>query len=115
MHLKLCLKLKKPLKLSILGKYIKKNKKTKKTHWVGFFLNPGFFQPCLAGLAGRGGVEGAVGQALREVQVGGLLHLQLYDEVVAGMDAVGVAVVHLHMELVGQAHLHYPGLYKEKI
>ncbi len=48
MHLKVFLKLKKPLKLSLLGKYIKKNKKPKKTHWAGFFLNLGFFQPCLS-------------------------------------------------------------------
>jgi hypothetical protein len=27
----------------------KKQKKNQKTHWAGFFLNPGFFQPCLAG------------------------------------------------------------------
>jgi hypothetical protein len=44
------LKLKKPLKFSLLGKYIykKTTKKTKnqKTHWAGFFLNLGFFQPC---------------------------------------------------------------------
>jgi hypothetical protein len=37
----------------LLGKYLKKTQKTpKKTknpknHWAGFFLNPGFFQPCL--------------------------------------------------------------------
>jgi hypothetical protein len=62
MHLKGFLKLKKPLKLSLLGKYIKKtikrknpkkNKKPKKkpknpkNHWTVFFLKPGFFQPCL--------------------------------------------------------------------
>jgi hypothetical protein len=54
MHRKVFLKLKKPEKLSLLGKYIKKQrnlkkpkktkkktkktkKKTKKTHWAGFF------------------------------------------------------------------------------
>jgi hypothetical protein len=68
MHLKLFLKLKKPLKLSLLGQYIKKPQKTPNTQkkpkkkqktpknpkkpkknplgWV--FLNyPGFFQPWL--------------------------------------------------------------------
>ena len=43
MHLKVFLKLKKPYKLSFLGKYIKtqknntKNKK-KKAHWAGYFF-----------------------------------------------------------------------------
>ncbi len=40
MHLKVFLNLKKPLKLSLLGKYILKNKKT---HWAGFLKKPGFF------------------------------------------------------------------------
>jgi hypothetical protein len=56
LHLKVFLKLKNPTKLSLLGK--KKQKKTQKTPkkttknhknplgWY-FFLNPGFFQPCL--------------------------------------------------------------------
>ncbi len=57
------------LKPSLLGKYIKKNKKkqkktknpkkfkkTQKTHWAGcFFLNPGFFQPCLGDDGSCGG------------------------------------------------------------
>ncbi len=55
MYLKVFLKLKKPYKLSLLGKYIKKQKKTKKPQknpkkptGLGFVLkNPGFFQPCL--------------------------------------------------------------------
>ncbi len=58
MHLKVFLKLKKPYKLSLLGKYIKKNKKTKKTKknqkkplgWVS--KKPGFF-PTLPGGGGR--------------------------------------------------------------
>jgi hypothetical protein len=37
---------KKTLKPSLLGKKPKKTPKHKKTHWAGFFLNPGFFQPC---------------------------------------------------------------------
>jgi hypothetical protein len=53
MHLKVFVKLKNTLKPSRLGKKPKKTqktqknpKKTKKPHWAGFFLNPGFFQPC---------------------------------------------------------------------
>ena len=57
MHLKVFLKLKKPYKLSLLGKNIIKNPKTqkktkkqnkpKKPTGLVFFKNPGFFQPCL--------------------------------------------------------------------
>jgi hypothetical protein len=52
MHLKVFLKLEKPQKLSLLGKYIlknqnpKKNKippKNQKTHWAGFKKKLGFF------------------------------------------------------------------------
>ncbi len=75
MHLKVIWKLKKPKKLSLLAKYIKKTKnpkkphknqnnpnnpeETQKSHWAGFFLNPGFFQPCLylVALTGQGHVE----------------------------------------------------------
>jgi hypothetical protein len=49
MHLKVFLKLKNP-KNSFLGKYIKKNKKPKKTKkptGLVFFFNLGFFQSCL--------------------------------------------------------------------
>ncbi len=50
MHLKVFLKLKKPLKLSLLGKYIKKiqkkKQKTQKNHWTGLkirvFSNHGY-------------------------------------------------------------------------
>jgi hypothetical protein len=58
MHLKVFLKLKKPYKLSLLGKYKKKTKKQKKnkkqkiTHWAGFFfllLKPSFFPTLGAG------------------------------------------------------------------
>jgi hypothetical protein len=56
MHLKVFVKLKKPLKTLSSGqktqkkpkkpKNPKKTKKPKKTHWAGFFLKkPGFFQP----------------------------------------------------------------------
>jgi hypothetical protein len=56
MHLKVFLKLKKTLKLSLLGKCIKKPKKTKtqkppqkpqKNHWAFFFkiINPDFSNP----------------------------------------------------------------------
>jgi hypothetical protein len=37
MHLKVFLKLKKPKKLSLLGKFIKKPQKNLKTYWAGFF------------------------------------------------------------------------------
>ncbi len=56
MQLKVFLKLKKTLKPSLLDKKNPKNpkkkkskkpKKPKNTHWAVFFLNPGFFQPCL--------------------------------------------------------------------
>ncbi len=47
MHLKVFVKLKKALKtLSSEKKTQKKTKKNQKTHWAGFFFNPGFFQPC---------------------------------------------------------------------
>jgi hypothetical protein len=51
MHLKVFVKLKKTLKLSLLGKDKKAKKKTKKkqkkpTGLVFFFFKPGFFQPC---------------------------------------------------------------------
>jgi hypothetical protein len=59
MHLIVFLKLKNPKNPSLLGKYIKKQKKTKKPT---FFLNPSFFQPCLGrALQGLdGGVEAGV-------------------------------------------------------
>jgi hypothetical protein len=53
MHLKVFLKLKKPNKLSLLGKNIKKNQKPKKNQKTpknpqGWFKkNPGFFQSCI--------------------------------------------------------------------
>jgi hypothetical protein len=49
MHLNVFLKLEKPLKIPLQGKYIKKTKKTgkpkkpKKTPGLVFFLKPGFF------------------------------------------------------------------------
>ena len=50
MHLKVFLKLKKTQKTlssgQIYEKKPKNQKKTKKTHWAGFFFEPGFFQPC---------------------------------------------------------------------
>jgi hypothetical protein len=46
MPLKIFFKLKKPQKLSLLGKYIKKcqknQKNQKKTHWAGLKKKPGF-------------------------------------------------------------------------
>jgi hypothetical protein len=64
MHLKVFLKLKKPEKLSLPVKYInktKKNKKNKKkpekTHWAGFFLNPGFLQPWFKATLGEADKE----------------------------------------------------------
>ncbi len=56
MYLKVFLKLKKTLKTLSSGQiYEKKTKnpkktKTQKTHWDGFFLSPGFFQPCFKGV-----------------------------------------------------------------
>jgi hypothetical protein len=43
MHLKVFLTLKKPKKLSLLGKYIKKSPKTQKKPLGWFFFKPGFF------------------------------------------------------------------------
>ena len=39
-----------------------------------------------------------------------MLQLQLDHQVVAGMDAVRVFVVDLHLDLVGQTNLQRPGL-----
>jgi hypothetical protein len=68
MHLKVFSKLKKPFKLSLLGKYIKKNKKKqknkknikkiKKKPLSRFFFKPGFFQPSIR-LAVANGQEAA--------------------------------------------------------
>jgi hypothetical protein len=68
MHLKVFLKLKKPKKLSLRGKYIKKPKKkpkkpqnppkTKTLGW--FFFNPDFFQPCLLQMTEEADQEAAL-------------------------------------------------------
>ncbi len=48
MHLKVFLKLKKPLKTLSSGQIYEK--KPKKTTGLGFLKNPGFFQPCFKGV-----------------------------------------------------------------